>query len=168
MLGFFSITDSAIQSAFTAGNSATIAAGFTQFGLGFEGNSLADGVFEAAVSGSTKEADNNYATQQLYSVFYKGASLATATELLIARLNTTIGLDDPSGFPIAEPVVSLRPSSSTLLVGATGAPNDYGFGSGPLASYQLAAVPVSGVPEPSRGLLLLAGLAGLVMRRRRA
>ena len=171
-IGKFTISDSAITTAFSAADSdmAAISSGFLQFGTSFGLLDAGNGAFQASVSGDTKVASNTFGGSAIYAVFYKGATLAGATELLIAKLTSTLPTDPTVGAPLLASASlnsqSLAPGG--LLVGSVGAPMDAGFGGPSVSSFQMSAINVSGVPEPSRALLLGFGALGLMFRRRRA
>ncbi len=159
-IGKFSITDSAIQTSFSGGDVAAVSAGFQVFGSEFS-QAVIPGAFQ-------QDAVNAYPSSfsgTEYLVLYKGSSLATATELLIAKLLSTFPTDT-SPLPAVTGFAQLRPSNvATLLVGSTGAAFDFGGTDGALPSFQMALVTAS--PEPSRAMLAGLGLMGLVIRRRR-
>lgn len=158
-IGKFSITDSAIQSNFASGDVASVSSGFQIFGSEFS-QTVIDGAFQ-------QDAVNAYPSSfsgTEYIVLYKGSSLATATELLIAKLLSTFPTDT-SPLPAVTGFAQLRPSNvSSVLVGSIGTAFDFGGTDGALPSYQMALV---GAPEPSRAMLAGLGLMGLVIRRRR-
>lgn len=168
MIGYFTISDAMVQTHFSNGDMISLATGFSQFGTNtFELNEEFDpGVFSEDHSSDTRASQNTVGSQNIYAVFFKGTSLNVATELFIAKLSSTFGIDPELGAPQFANV-NMTPSSITsTLVGGTGANYDYGFGSGPLSTYQLSSV--TAIPEPSRALLLLGSVVGLMMRRRRA
>lgn len=165
IMGRFTISDSAVSSNFASGNLGAIAAGFSAFDPvtgNFALDSFGPGAFQTSESFDTKDASNDFGGSNIYAVFYNGASIATATELFVAKLNATFPTDPDVGLPLTGSA-SLNPTGlASILVGTTGAPNDYGLGSGPLATYQLV-----GVPEPSRALILGVGMFGVLMIRNR-
>jgi hypothetical protein len=167
MIGYFTISDTQVQTHFANGNTTSLAAGFTQFGLNtFELNEEFDpGVFNEDHSFDTRASQNTVGSRNIYAVFFKGSSLSTASELFVAKLSSTFGIDPELGAPQFTNVNMIPSSIVSTLVGGAGASYDYGFGSGPLATYQLASV--AAIPEPSRALLLLGGVVGLFLRRRR-
>mgnify|MGYP001224289146 CR=1 FL=1 len=165
-LGYFTISNSAISSSFAGNDLAAIQSGFTQFDPvdgTFSLSSLAAGAFQTNEIFDTKASSNTFGGSIVYAVLYKGTSIATATELLIAQLNAQFPTDPEIGLT-ATLNVSLAPSSVTnLVVGSSGGPaHDYGLGGGELPTFGMVAA----VPEPSRSLLLLGGLACLGWRRR--
>ncbi|MBL9145903.1 MAG: PEP-CTERM sorting domain-containing protein [Verrucomicrobiaceae bacterium] len=169
VMGRFTISDSTIQSNFASGNVAAISTGFSAFdpvGGTFALDSLAAGAFQTSESFDTKASTNTFGGSSIYAVFYKGASIATATELLIAKLSSAFPTDPEVGLALTG-AASFSPSGITsLLVGTSGgAPHDYGIGGGALPTYGLSLV--NAAPEPSRAMLAGLGLMGLVIRRRR-
>ena len=169
IMGRFTITDSAVQTNFASGNVSAISSGFSAFdpvGGTFSLDSLADGAFQASESFDTKASSNTFGGTSIYAVFYKGTSIATATEMMIAKLTATFPTDPETGLALTG-TASVSPAGiSSLLVGSSGgAAHDYGFGGGALPTYQMALV--GAAPEPSRVLLAGLGVMGLVIRRRR-
>ena len=170
IMGRFTISDSAIQTNFSTGDVAAISSGFSAFdpatgsfaldSLGFPG------AFQTSESFDTKASTNAFGGSTIYAVFYKGASIATATELLIAKLATAFPTDPELGLALTGNA-SFSPSGITsLLVGTSGGASfDYGIGGGALPTYGLSLV--NAAPEPSRAMLAGLGLMGLVIRRRR-
>jgi hypothetical protein len=168
VIGRFTITNSAISTNFGEGNLTAISAGFQQFDPTVTGvfglDNYDAGAFDAQVIFDTKTTSNSFGGSAIYMVLYKGASIAAATELFVAQMNSVFPTDPNVGAPLTGSV-SLRPSNITDLVVGTqgGAAHDYGFdGGGPLPTFGLAAI-----PEPSRMMLLGLGLVGFGMRRRR-
>lgn len=168
VLGTFTISDSAVSSFFAAGNTASIAAGFSIFDPTngtFSLDSLASGAFQTSESFSTKASANTFGGSSIYAILYNGASVSAATELFIAKLNTTFPTDPEVGAALLGSA-SLTPTGiASILAGTTGAAHDYGFGGGSLSTYQLQSV--SAVPEASRMMLGLFGMVALGLRRRR-
>lgn len=168
ILGTFTISDSAIVTAFSqpTPDLAAISTGFSSFGTSFSLDDFGAGIFSTNQSGDTKVASNSIGGSTIYSVFFKGASIATATELLITKLTATFPTDPAVGAPLSGSAqlnsAGLAPSG--LLVGSVGASYD-AYGNGALPSYQMALV--GAAPEPSRAMLAGLGLMGLVIRRRR-
>lgn len=169
VMGRFTISDSAVQSNFASGDVAAISSGFSAFDPAtgtFALDSLASGAFQTSESFDTKASVNTFGGSTVYAVFYKGTSIATATELLIAKLTAVFPTDPEVGLALTG-AASFSPSGiSTLLVGSSGgAPHDYLIGGGPLPTYQMSLV--NAAPEPSRAMLAGLGLMGLMIRRRR-
>jgi len=170
MMGRFTISDSAVTSNFTAGDTAAIAAGFDGFNPTAAGQFTLDnygsGLFQGSVDYDTKTTSNTFGGSTIYAVLFKGTSLATATELFIAKMTTTFPTDPLVGLAQTG-AASIKPDGiSSILVGNTSPlTNDYGFGGGALPTYQMALV--GAAPEPSRAMLAGLGLMGLVIRRRR-
>lgn len=170
VIGRFTITNSAISTNFGQGNLTAISAGFQQFDPSVTGvfglDNYASGAFDASVTFDTRTTSNSFGGSAIYMVLYKGASLAAATELFVAQMNSNFPTDPAlPGLPIFDFNVSLRPANiANLVVGTSGgAPHDFGFsGGGPLPTFGLAAI-----PEPSRMMLLGLGLVGFGLRRRR-
>lgn len=171
VMGFFTVSDAAVTSAFAAGNTAAISSAFSAFDPtsgSFALDTLAPGVFDASESFDTKASANAFGGSSIYTVLFKGADIATATELLIAKLTTAFPTDPEVGLPLLASA-SFTPSGiSSVLVGTSGGTaHDYGLGGGALPTYGLSSVPAL-VPEPSRVLFLALGCMGFLMRRRRA
>lgn len=168
ILGTFTISDSAVTSNFASGNVGAIASGFTAFdpvnGTFALDNFGGAGLFQTSESFDTRATSNGLGNASVYAVFYKGSSIATATELFVAKLNSTFPTDPAVGAPGFGSATLSASGVNSLLVGSAGAPNNYGFGAGVEPTYQLAAV---AVPEPSRTLALGVGVLGLLMRRSR-
>ena len=168
-IGQFTITDSAITTAFgqATPDLAAISTGFNAFGSAFALDDFGAGIFQTSQSADTKVASNTLGGSTIYAVFYKGTSIATATELMIAKLNATFPTDPAVGAPLLGSAqlnsTSLAPSG--LLVGSVGDSFDAGYGGGAFPSFQMSLV--GAAPEPSRVLLAGLGLMGLVIRRRR-
>ena len=167
VMGRFTITDSAISSAFSSGDVAAINTGFSAFGSTFAVDNLVDGVFSTTQSADTK-APSAFGGATIYTVLFKGASIGAATELLIAKMAAVFPTDPDGGGALSSDVF-FRPSGgsgiSSIIVGGNGADFDFGGGSGVQPTYQLALV--GAAPEPSRVLLAGLGVMGLVIRRRR-
>lgn len=167
VMGRFTITDSAITTAFSSGDMAAINTGFSAFGSTFVIDNLVDGVFSTSQSADTK-APSAFGSATIYTVFFKGASLASATELLIAKLDAAFPTDPDIGGALSSDVF-FRPSGgsgiSSIVVGGNGSNFDFAGGSGSQITYQLSLV--GAAPEPSRAMLAGLGLMGLVIRRRR-
>lgn len=165
VLGRFTIADSAVTNNFNNNNFAGIQAGFSAFDPvngTFALDSFGPGAFQASESFDTKASSNTFGGSSIYAVFYKGSSIGTATEMFIAKLNSVFPTDPEVGLALTAST-SLTPSNvSSILVGRTGAPHDFGLGGGALPTYQLSAV-----PEPSRTMILGAGLFGLFAVRNR-
>lgn len=169
LLGTFGISNSTIASEFAAGNFSAIQSGFQQFDTTPNGtyplNSLADGVFQSSLNNDTKAASNSFGGSSIYTVFFKGATLATATELLVAQLNSFFPTDPDVGAPLLGDALFRPDTISNLVVGtALGASfnHDYGLGGGALQTFALQAV-----PEPSKLLFIGFGVVGGLLRRRR-
>jgi hypothetical protein len=166
-LGRFSITNSAISSSFAGNDLVAIQNAFSQFDP-LNGTFLLDsfgpGAFQASESFDTKASSNSFGGSVVYAVLYKGTSIAAATELFIAEMNAVFPTDPAVGLPVTSSI-SLRPDTITnLLVGTSGGPpHNYGFGGGALPTFGLAAA----VPEPTRSWLIMLGLLGACLRRRR-
>jgi hypothetical protein len=166
-LGRFSITNSAISSSFAGNDLVAIQNAFSQFDP-INGTFLLDsvdlGAFQASESFDTKSSSNSFGGSAVYAVLYKGTSIATATELFIAEMNAVFPTDPAVGLPVISSI-SLRPDTITnLLVGTSGGPlHDYELGGAALPTFGLVAA----VPEPTRSWLLLLGLMGACLRRRR-
>ncbi len=165
VLGTFTISDSAVTSNFQAGNLAAIQSGFSAFDPvngTFDLDTFGPGAFQASESFDTRASSNALGGASIYAVFYKGSSIGSSTEIFIAKLNSLFPTDPDVGLALTGNA-SLTPTNvSSILVGTTGAPHDFGIGGGALPTYQL-----SGVPEPSRALILGAGLFGLFAARNR-
>jgi hypothetical protein len=167
ILGTFTISDSAVTNAFNSGDTAAIAAGFTAFDPvtgTFALDNLQPGVFDASESFDTKTTSNSLGGATVYTIFYQGASIATATEMFIAKLNAVFPTDPAVGAPgIGN--AALNPTGvNSILAGSVGAPADP-VGAGALPTYQLSAV--AAVPEPSKTMVLATSLFGLLALRRR-
>jgi hypothetical protein len=166
-LGRFSITNSAISSSFAGNDLVAIQNAFSQFDP-LNGTFLLDsfgpGAFQASESFDTKASSNSFGGSVVYAVLYKGTSIATATELFIAEMNAVFPTDPAEGLALTSSI-SLRPDTiANLLVGTSGGPqHDYGIGGGALPTFGLVAA----VPEPTRSWLLVLGLMGACLRRRR-
>ncbi len=166
-LGRFTITNSAISSSFASNNFAAIQAGFQQFdpvGGSFALDTFVPGAFSASEVFNTKNSVvPGYGGSTVYAVFYKGATIGTASELFVAELNTTFPTDPEVGAG-ASASFSIRPSTvANLVVGSGGASHDFGLGGGAQSTFQLA----NPIPEPSRLVFLGFGLIGVIARRRR-
>lgn len=167
-LGRFSITNSAISSSFAGNDLVAIQNAFSQFDPvsgTFALDTFAPGAFQANESFDTKSSSNSFGGSVVYAVLYKGTSIATATELFIAEMNAVFPTDPAVGLPLGSSI-SLRPDTiANLLVGTSGGPpHDYGISGGSaLPTFGLVAA----VPEPTRSWLLMLGLLGSCLRRRR-
>ena len=170
MMGRFTISDSAVTTNFASGDIGTIASSFDGFNPTAAGqfalDNYAAGLFQGSVDYDTKTASNTFGGSTIYAVLFKGASLATATEMFIAKLTSTFPTDPAVGLALTG-AGSISPSGiASILVGSPSATtNDYGYGGGALPTYQMALV--GAAPEPSRVLLAGLGVMGLVIRRRR-
>lgn len=167
-IGRFTISNSAISTAFSSGNLASIQAGFAQFGSNFALDDFGPGLFQSSEDQDTNLVANGgtiygsaFRGASVYTVLFKGASIATATEMFIAQLNSVFPSDS---FAPSLGNAALRPDTIlALVVGTSGGPvHDYGFGGGALPTFGLAAI-----PEPSRAILLGLGFLGFGLRRRR-
>lgn len=161
-VGYFSgLSDSQIQlmdeSTF---NSITTGSGFQAlesstswwaFGAG-----LVDGNAQGAIN-----SGSDFIGEAIYSIIGNGATLATSTELLIFKFSAVFAQDEPIFSANAKMDVSS--GNGTVLWGGTGNYADNYFGEGVNPAFNTVGL----VPEPSRVFLLMLGLVGLMMRRRR-
>jgi hypothetical protein len=110
--------------------------------------------------GTATVANAQFDGKAVYTVIGNGATIATSTQILIAKHTTTFAAD-----PAITPGAVLSNSSSgnvaTLLKGSYGLFSS-DFGAGPSQAYSLALL----VPEPSTMLLGAFGALGLLRRRR--
>lgn len=167
-MGYFTVSNLDIISNFGLNNLAAIGNAFQQFDPAegsFPLNDFGPGTFQASETFNTAASPtNSFGGRVIYAVLYKGTSVATASELFIAQLNAQFPTDPDVGFNLPMTVL-LSPSSITdLLIGTSGGPShDYNFGGGALPTFGLVAA----VPEPTRAGLLVLGILGVCLRRRR-
>jgi hypothetical protein len=166
-MGYFTISNSAISSSFAGNDLAGIGSAFAQFdpvGGTFALGADFPGFFQTSEIFDTRASVNSFGGRAIYAVLYKGTSIATASELFIAQLNAQFPTDPSIGLP-ADLNISLSPTSiANLLIGTSGGPShDYSLGGGALPTFGLVAA----VPEPTRAGLLVLGILGVCLRRRR-
>lgn len=151
-VGYFNISDVAIQTSATVGD---LDAAFVQFGAS---NTFGTGFAVAGLyqHGVTANA-NAYATQSVFTVIGNGATLAASSEVLVFKHSHQFQVE-PNPTSNAQ-LGQAQPG--TLLIGEFGNYSHNQAGAGVSSSYNT----VSLVPEPSVALLGLAG--GLLMLRRR-
>lgn len=135
----------------TLGTSANYAGGSTTYG----------GTTYDLSSGATNNVANDIAGSNIYMWVLNNAALASATEQAIFA--STYAWTDTDVAPSNDSSFDMTPSALTALVGQVGTGADIGAGA---ASHRLSAI--GAVPEPSRALLVLLGIGGLFLRRRRA
>ena len=166
-MGYFTVSNSAIIDSFAANDLAAIGSAFTQFDPidgTFSLGSVVPGIFQANEIFDTRIASNSFGGRAIYAVLYRGTSIATASELFIAQLNAQFPTDPVIGFDPPVTVLLSPTTVNNLVIGTSGGPShDYGFGGGALPTFGLVAA----VPEPTRTWLLLLGLMGACLRRRR-
>lgn len=111
--------------------------------------------------GSNTNSNAAFNTQAVYTVIGNGTSIATSTQLLIAKHTTTFQADPT----VTNPAVLSNTAGSgnvlTLLKGNFGT-FSADFGAGPSQAYSLSIL----IPEPSTALLGAVGALGLLRRRR--
>ena len=170
-MGYFTLSNLDIVSNFGLNKMAAIGSAFQQFDPdqgSFPLNEFAvngfPGVFQASERFNTATSVNSFGGRTIYAVLYKGTSIAEASELFIAEMNAVFPTDPTIGDPLRLDV-SLSPTSiASLLIGTSGGPShDYSLGGGALPTFGLVAA----VPEPTRSWLLVLGLMGACLRRRR-
>lgn len=165
IIGHMSMSDASIANNFNLGNIAAIWAAFQPFDTAFSPDSLAPGAFQLDLMADTRASQSTLGGTDIYVWAWNTASSTplSAGQGLIAHLSDVFPTDpELPGSPLVA-TVHMR-SSANLVVGSVGASYDYGLGSGPLPTFELAAVGAS--PEPSRAILIFMG-AGLVIFRRR-
>jgi hypothetical protein len=166
-MGYFTISNSAISSSFAGNDLAAIGSAFAQFdpvGGSFALGADFPGFFQTSEIFDTRASVNSFGGRAIYAVLYKGTSIATASELLIAQLNAQFPTDPVIGFDPPVTVLLSPATVNNLVIGTSGGPShDYSLGGGALPTFGLVAA----VPEPTRAGLLVLGLMGACLRRRR-
>ncbi len=169
-LGNFT-SDMAVTDAVAAGSATDLNSAFTQFGAtqSFGANGL-DGVFQSDV-GAPINAGNPLINTNIYLVAYEGASLATATSVIVYKSPAVFQQDPPASSPeifFDRDLTNQNNGFSplTLLAGANGdvtVPNPNG------ADFVLPGVRAARliIPEPTGVALLGLGVGLLALRRRR-
>lgn len=166
ILGHISMSDASIANNFNTGNIAAIWAAFQPFDTAFNPDSLAPGAFQLDLTADTRASQSTLGGTDIYVWAWNTASSTPllAGQGLIAHLADVFPTDpELPGAPLV--VAEHMRASVALVAGSLGASHDYGFGSGPLPTLELATVGAS--PEPSRALLILMGTGLVFFRRRR-
>ena len=135
-------------SVFSAGDLAADLAGGNFGKLGTDG-------FVQAKSGTAQQGSLQYAK---ISSMYRGGDYAKGTSHTFYTLILNADGEGATWFTISQDVSAIAPGSGFLQMGFTNLS----------ANAQAAWTQVAPIPEPTSGLLLLLGVAGLALRRRRA
>lgn len=107
---------------------------------------------------------SDFIGQFIYSIIGNAATLEESTELLIFKHSGTFQQDAPFFNAVAS--IDLSSGNGTLLWGSSTTHTGNYFGEAIHPAYTTVGASTM-VPEPSRMLLLAAGLLGLCLRRRR-
>lgn len=143
------LTDEQIDEAVAAGDLAALNADFQPFDSVSGPFSLAafgtSGVIESALSEDTRaSATNSLGGKAIYVWLYKGNSRTAATEIFLARLDSTFGTDLEDDVPLSGLVRSLRPANVARYYAGFSGPetHDYSLGGGAATLFKMEAVNV--------------------------
>lgn len=164
-IGYFTITDTQIATAFSFGNLSTIQSAFVEFGTSRVGNAYnTNGVWD------TQSVNTNVAFvgQRIHYWTFDASSIGAATQWGIFTNTTSAAWVFPSDSPLPGSTntdLSNVPTNSTgIIVGTFGGGPDANFGTD---IYRMSTL-VTPVPEPSTfavGFFL--AMAAMGLRRRR-
>lgn len=163
VMGRMTINDAQIARFYLAGDIPSIRDAFVPFSTPFslETTGLA-GAFLESRSGDTRASINHFGGSAIWLWIYKGSSIATATEHLLAQM-TAVFPTDPENGSLLFAAARFSPSGvASLPVGRLGA-FSFDFGAGEtLPGY--STVPIGVIPEPTAAAMMAIGCIGFFMR----
>lgn len=148
VLGRLTLSDSEIAELVEAGDLTALNAAFQPFGSDFAlqlTDSGPAGAFETSVTADSRASANDFGGSPVHVWIHLGADRASASQYLLAKLNTTFPTD-PEEAPPAFASLALRPDSIALLhAGSLAGSHDYGLGGGAVSTLRLQ--PPDGAPN---------------------
>lgn len=158
-LGYFTISDSAVQSFWASGNLTALESHFVQYGSAFGMNDFGAG-YNGVFQGGPSDNSDLFVGKAMTLWASTGSNfLSTSSEYLIFRFDETFQPE-----PWVGGQVLLGTSSGALLVGDFGNfSHDYGLGAGTLPGYNTVAT----VPEPTTVVLAGWGVLWFFWRTRK-
>jgi hypothetical protein len=164
-LGRMTLSDPEIAELVQAGNLAALEAAFEPFGSDFAlelSESGPAGAFETSVTADSRASANDFGGSAVHVWIHLGADRASASQYLLAKLNTSFPTDAEQA-PPAFASLALRPNNLALLhAGSLAGSHDYGLGGGAVSTLRLQ--PPDGTPNSlpvvdNLALQVLAGVA---------